>query len=352
VTRIQNFLFIVLIAGISSLNPVAIDAFLPAMPAIAHSMAIDPGALGVTLGIFTFGTAIGQIIFGPVSDRFGRKPVIVFGLSLYIVTALLAAYATNIETLSIIRFVQGIAAASGRILGVAIARDLYEREKAAKFLSNIWTISTAMPIVNPFIGSALISYFHWSSIFIYMAVFAGLMIVLMVFFFKETLVEKNPNALDASHILTNFGQIASNRTFMVYALCAAASSSALYAFLSAASDILITQLKQDPATFAWEFSVVMLGSMTGSFISGRLSSRLKINQVISIGVTITAIFGTTLLLLSLNGVFTVAAIVIPFALHRIGESIILAQSMAGAITPFPDRAGAASSLLGFIRQAE
>ena len=185
-----------------------------------------------------------------------------------------------------------------------------------------------------------------------MAVFAGLMIVLMVFFFKETLVEKNPNALDASHILTNFGQIASNRTFMVYALCAAASSSALYAFLSAASDILITQLKQDPATFAWEFSVVMLGSMTGSFISGRLSSRLKINQVISIGVTITAIFGTTLLLLSLNGVFTVAAIVIPFALHRIGESIILAQSMAGAITPFPDRAGAASSLLGFIRQAE
>ncbi|MBT5939962.1 MAG: MFS transporter, partial [Rhodospirillaceae bacterium] len=160
-TRIQNFLFIVLIAGISSLNPVAIDAFLPAMPAIAHSMAIDPGALGVTLGIFTFGTAIGQIIFGPVSDRFGRKPVIVFGLSLYIVTALLAAYATNIETLSIIRFVQGIAAASGRILGVAIARDLYEREKAAKFLSNIWTISTAMPIVNPFIGSALISYFHW-----------------------------------------------------------------------------------------------------------------------------------------------------------------------------------------------
>ncbi|MFP6711477.1 MAG: MFS transporter [Rhodospirillales bacterium] len=105
--RIQYLLLVLLVAGISSLNPVAIDTFLPAMPAIAKAMAVDPGTIGVTIGIFTIGTALGQISFGPISDRYGRKPVVVFGLLLYAAMAFVSAYATDVETLSAIRFVQG-----------------------------------------------------------------------------------------------------------------------------------------------------------------------------------------------------------------------------------------------------
>ena len=196
----KYILFITLIAGISSLNPVAIDIFLPAMPAIAQSMAVDPGTLGITLGIFTVGTASGQIIFGPVSDRFGRKPIIIFGLTLYVIAAIFALYSTNIEELSFIRFVQGIGAASGRIISVAIVRDLYAKERAARLLSNIWTVSTIVPILNPFIGSALVHYFHWSSVFLFMAIFAGTMVLLTIFFFKETSKHKDPNALNPQQL--------------------------------------------------------------------------------------------------------------------------------------------------------
>ncbi len=348
--RTQYIFIVILIAGMSSLNPVAIDTFLPAMPEIAKAMAVDPGTIGVTIGIFTLGTALGQISIGPLSDRFGRKPVMCWGLVLFVVTGLLSTYAVNVETLSAIRFLQGISAASGRILGVAIVRDIYKEERAAKLLSNIWTVGSIMPMLNPFIGSILLLHFQWSSVFIYMAVFGGLILALALLVFKETLPQKNHSALQPGHLLINFGQIASDRTFIMYTASVTFASSALYGFLAAASDLLITQLQQTPTVFAYEFALVMLGGMTGSFISGRLSVKLGIKRMLSIGVTITTIFSLILLVLALNGVFSATAIILPFALFRIGDAMISAQSMAGALSPFPDRAGAASSLLGFTRQ--
>jgi len=347
---IRYVFFVALIAGFSSLNPVAIDIFLPAMPLIALTMAVDPGTVGITLGIFAMGTAIGQIIFGPISDRFGRKPVVIFGLFLYIIAAILAPYSSNIETLSLIRFFQGIGAASGRIIGIAIVRDLHAREKAAKLLSNIWMVSTLMPIVNPFIGSILIGYFDWYSVFIFMASFAGIVMLLTIFYFKETLKKKDLEALNINSMTHNFRQILTNRSFIIYTLIASFSVSSLYGFLATASDLLISQLNQAPTTFAWQFAIVMLGSLIGSFISGRLSLKLGINKVIGIGAFITVISSLSFLVLSLSGIFTVVAIILPYTIQRMGEAMISAQSMAGSITPFPAHAGAASSLLGFFRQ--
>ena len=155
------------------------------MPAIAKAMAVDPGTLGITLGIFTVGTGFGQIIFGPISERFGRKPVIIFGLSVYILAALIASCAANIEELSLIRFIQGIGAASGRIIGAAVVRNLYDKRKAARLLSNTWMVSSMMPILNPFIGSALIHYLNRNSVFSFTAIFAGIMILLTIFFLRK-----------------------------------------------------------------------------------------------------------------------------------------------------------------------
>jgi DHA1 family bicyclomycin/chloramphenicol resistance-like MFS transporter len=350
ITRSKYILFVVLIAGISSLNPVAIDTFLPAMPAIAISLAVDPGTLGITLGIYTVGAGFGQIIFGPVSDRFGRKPLVVFGLSLYVFAAIFAFYTTSIEGLSIVRFIQGVGAASGRIIGVAVVRDLYAREKAARLLSNIWTVSTMMPIINPFIGSTLVHYFQWNSVFLFMAIFAGIMVLLTLFFFKETLKHKNLDALNPKQLFQNFLQISINRAFLAYMLISSVTMSSLYGFLATSSDLLITQLNQHPTTFAWQFAVVGVGSLTGSIISARLSIKFGINRVIKLGILITAVSSLTFFLLSLNEFFTPIAIIAPFTIQRIGEAMISTQSISGAISPFPERAGSASSLLGFFRQ--
>ena len=348
--NIRFYIFVTLVAGFSSLNPVAIDIFLPAMPAIALSMAVEPGIVGMSIGIFTIGTAIGQIMFGPISDRFGRKPVVIFGLLLYIVAAIVAPYSSNIEILSSVRFIQGVGAASGRIIAVAIVRDLHTREEAAKLLSHIWMVSTFMPIVNPFIGSILVRYFDWSSVFICMAIFAGVIVVLTVLYFKETLIQKNLNALNPIQMLGNFKTIGTNRTFLIYMLIGSISVSSLYGFLANVADLLITQYKQSPTVFAGQFAIVMLGSLIGSYISGRLSIKLGINRVIKIGILITASASTAFLILTLSGIFTVAAVILPYTIQRVGEAMISAQTMAGSISPFPQNAGAASSALGFCRQ--
>ena len=216
--------------------------------------------------------------------------------------AIIASYASNVEELSSVRFVQGIGAASGRIIGVAIVRYIYDKERTAKLLSNIWTVSSMMPILNPFIDSALVCYLHWNSVFIFMAIFAGIMIALTIFFFKETSKQKNIDALNPEQLFQNFLQIFNNRTFIAYTLIGSVAMSSLYAFLVASSDLLIIQLKQDPSTFAWQFAIVGFGSLTGSFISGRLSLKLGINLVIKIGMLITARSSLTFFLLSFNGI--------------------------------------------------
>lgn len=347
---LQLSIFVILMAGISSLNPVAVDTFLPAVPAIAQSLSVEPGTIGITLGIFTIGNAIGQITLGPMSDRFGRKPIVVLGLSLFVIAALTAPYCTNIETLSLTRLVQGIGGSAGRILSVAIVRDLYSRERAAQLLSNIWTVSTIMPILNPFIGSFLLAYFSWTSVFVYMSSFGIILILLSVFGFKETIREIDREALGFKNIILNINSIISNRIYIYYTLIGSLSVSSLYAFLSISPDLLITQLQQTPSTYAWQFAIIMCGSMIGSFISSRISVKLEINKIIGIGVLITTISGSISLILAYNGFFSPLTIVLPYFVQRIGENILTPQAMAGAVTPFPEKAGLASSILGCFRQ--
>ena len=343
-------IFVILMAGISSLNPVAVDTFLPAVPAIAQSLSVEASTIGVTLGIFTIGNAIGQITLGPMSDRFGRKPVVVLGLSLFIIAALFAPYCTNIETLSLTRLVQGIGGAAGRILSVAIVRDLYSHEKAARILSNIWTVSTLMPILNPFIGGFLLTYYSWTSVFVYMSSFGIVLILLAMFGFKETIRQIDREALEFKSIVVNIKSIISNRTYIYYTLIGSLSVSSLYAFLSISPDLLITQLQQEPSTYAWQFAIVMCGSMIGSFISSQISVRLGINQIIGIGLAITTVAGSTSFVLAYNGFFSPLTIIMPYFVQRIGENILTPQAMAGAVTPFPEKAGLASSILGCFRQ--
>ena len=207
-----------------------------------------------------------------------------------------------------------------------------------------------MPIINPMIGSILIRHFEWNSVFLFMALYAAIMLLLIIYYLQETLISKNIKALNPVMVVRNFKEISINKVFLTYTAIGSISVTSLYGFLATASDLLIKQLNQDPTSFAWQFGIVMIGSLTGSYISSRLSLKLGINRDIKLGISITVISSISFLVLSLIGIFNVAAIIIPYTIQRLGEAMISAQSMAGSISPFPQTAGAASSLLGFLRQ--
>ena len=348
--RAQYIFLVLLIGGMSALNPVAIDSFLPAIPDIAKELAVDPGTIGITIGIYTLGTALGQLFYGPLSDRFGRKPLLVTGLTLYILTGLAASFAPTIELLSLARFGQGIGAASGRILAMAIVRDKYDRERAARLLSYMMAISGIMPIIGPAIGGILVTYSSWPAVFVYMATFALMILVISGFFLRETLPEKDMNALKPFHLAMNFKTMLQDPKFLAYTACTSLSGAGLMAFLATVPNILINTLEYGTDGFAILFALVMTCNMFAAFVGGKLVMRVGIDRLLGTAMIFAGLSSLIFFSLAAAGIMTAAAIIIPFTLFKMGDAMIGPQATAGALSPFPQMAGAASSLTGSIRQ--
>lgn len=349
-SRSQYIFLVLLIGGMSALNPVAIDSFLPAVPEIAKELAVDPGTIGVTIGVYMLGTALGQLCYGPLSDRYGRKPLLIVGLTMYIGTGLAASFAPNIEMLSLARFGQGVGAACGRILAMAIVRDKYDRESAARLLSYMMAVSGVMPVIGPAVGSILIAHFAWPSVFMYMAVFALIVLAVSSLFLRETLAEKDLNAIKPFHLAVNFWTMLSNRQFLAYTAISSLSGAGLIAFLASVPDILINTLEQGTGGFSALFAILMIFNMAAAFTGGKLVMRVGIDRLIATAMIFAALFAMVFFGLAAADIMTVAAILIPFTTFKMCDAMIGPQATAGALSPFPEMAGAASSLIGFIRQ--
>lgn len=350
-TRSYYIFFIILIGGISALNPVSLDVFLPAIPAISKELAVAPGIVGMSVGIYALGTAIGQLFYGPASDKYGRKPALIFGLVLFIFGALAAVFSTTFEWLALARFIQGLGAASGRILAIAIIRDKYDNEEASRLLSYMMGVSGVMPIIGPLIGSVLISHLGWPSVFIYMALFGFIVAILSGTVFLETLNTKNSQATNPVEMINNFKTIAQNQVFIRYTICGSLSGSGLYVFLSSAPEIIINTYEQGVLGFSYLFAFVMTCNAMSAFLGGRLVMRYGIHKMLSTALLCSSTSTIILFALSIYGFSNVIAIILPFTVFKMSDTIIGAQSTAKALGPFPDNAGAASSLIGFIRQS-
>ena len=344
-------LFVLMVGGMSALNPVSIDSFLPAIPHIAKELAVSPSIVGMSIGIYALGTAIGQLFYGPASDCFGRKPSLFFGLSLFIASAIAAAFAQSFEWLAIARFTQGLGAASGRILAMAIVRDKYKDEDAAKLLSYMMAVSGIMPIIGPSVGSILMSHLGWQSILIYMAIFGGVIGILSSMFLSETNLEKKPDAIHPHNLIINFRLILKSRIFLAYTACCALSGSGLYAFLSAAPNMIINTLGQGTMGFSYIFATIMTLNALSSLLGGHLVARYGIEKLISYALITSFLSVLVMAFLATSGIMTVVAIIAPFTIFKMSDTIIGSLATARALTPFPENAGAASSLIGFIRQS-
>ena len=265
-------------------------------------------------------------------------------------TGLAASFAPTIELLSLARFGQGIGAASGRILAMAIVRDKYDRERAARLLSYMMAISGIMPIIGPAIGGILVTYSSWPAVFVYMATFALMILVISGFFLRETLPEKDMNALKPFHLAMNFKTMLQDPKFLAYTACTSLSGAGLMAFLATVPNILINTLDYGTDGFAILFALVMTCNMLAAFVGGKLVMRVGIDRLLGIAMIFAGLSSLIFFSLAAVGIMTAAAIIIPFTLFKMSDAMIGPQATAGALSPFPRMAGAASSLTGSIRQ--
>mgnify|MGYP003626862049 FL=1 len=346
----DNAGFAALLALTTVATATGIDGILPLMPAIGAAFGATQAEVQLTLTAFMLGIAIGQLVHGPISDRFGRKPAILGGLVLNAVATAACAMATSIEMLMVFRFVHGIAASSGWLIARAVVRDRHERGEAARVISVMMVFHGMSPLIAPIVGAHLTVAYGWQAMFVFLSVYAVCVTGIFGTIFRETIGRKDPNALRPGPILRNFAEVSRSPSFWSYTACAAASYGILFAFLGTSSHVIITYFGETETRYSYMFAGCMVGSLSGMLMGARLVGRFGVDRLLRWGVGIATAFGLVLAGLAWASVDHWLAVIGPMLFCMISFAFIFPQSIAGALQPFPHIAGSASSLVGFMQQ--
>jgi MFS transporter, DHA1 family, multidrug resistance protein len=336
----------VCLALLTALGPLSTDMYLPSLPAIARELRATTAQTQGTLSIFLLGFAAGQFVYGPVSDKVGRKPVMLAGLALFIAASLACTLAPSVEVLTAARFVQALGASGPIVLGRAVVRDLYEGPRAGRELSRMGTVMGLVPAIAPIGGGLLQEWSGWRSTFA-VTVLLGLALgAVVVALLPETLRKRAAAPLSFANVLRGFGSLLRHPGYRVYVALCSLAYGGLFAFISGSSFVLQGVYGLEELPYAFSFAFVVLGYIAGTLLAQRLVVRRGLDGTIALGVAAMALGGGAMLVLVLWGAPSLLAITAPMAVYTAGVGLTMPQTLAAAMMPFPDRAGAASSLLG------
>ncbi|MDG2034867.1 MAG: multidrug effflux MFS transporter [Rhodospirillales bacterium] len=345
--RTAYLLMASLLGAMAMLGPLSIDIVLPVLPTMARELGEPMGRIEWSMTAIFTGGAMGQLLFGPLSDRYGRKPVILIALVLFTISTIAVSRATTLEPIIFWRFIQGLVMASGRIIANAAARDQFDRERLGKLISLIFLVSVSASVVNPLIGGFMVTYFGWQSVFLVMTGYGVALILAVMFFFTETIHQKDSTALRPLRILLNFSHALKNREFKICLLSGGFAVAGFVAFLSASSGVAKSAFGLTAQEYSYAFAGVVGTFLIVSIFSNRFVERVGSHRFIIIGGFLEAIGGLSMLVFALTGSTQPISLFGPMALFVVGFSFLYPLSTAKALNPFKAIAGTASSLLGF-----
>jgi len=344
------FLLTIVLGAVATTAPLGIAGFLPATRDAAAALGTDAAGIQVTLGAFTIGIALGQIVHGPLSDRIGRRRAILGAVALMVVASLGAAAAPSLDALIAWRVVQGFAAASGMTVARAIVRDLFAREAAARVMSYMTVVTGLGPILFPIIGGLLAVGMGWRAVPAFAAAFVAVAGLAFAAIGPETNVRRDASAIARTRLIVAWRTVLADPTFRRYLFCNCCANIGLFAFLSASPKIVMATIGVAPDRYGAYFAATTVFFGGGAFAAGRLVGRFGIDAIVIAGAIVAVSGGIALAALALAGVTTVAAVMAPVAVFLLGYGLLVPCATAGALTPFPHIAGAASSVMGLAQQ--
>jgi DHA1 family bicyclomycin/chloramphenicol resistance-like MFS transporter len=345
-TPLRLLALLIAMAGVSSLS---LNILVPAIPGLAAKLAADPASVQLAVSLYLMGLAAAQLVFGPLADRFGRRPVVLAGLALATGASTAAIFAASITSLVLARIAQSLGASTGQTIGRAIIRDLYDREHAASMIGLVTSVVVLMPMVAPLIGGVLDTLFGWEAIFAFTAIVSFTVFAWAVLELPET---RNASLAPASprHFRADVGALAASPRFFGYALCAGLGSAPFFSFLGGAPHVVVTMLERTSAEYGLWFFIPSIGFMAGNFAVSRLTARLGVDALIwwGIALTIAGCLLNVFVYIALPG-WEMATIFLPQIVIGFGNGLLLPTSVAGAVSIRPQVAGTASGVTGFIQ---
>lgn len=341
-------LLTIILASLSTVAPFSIDTYLPSFPSIAYELNASALQMQQSMSLYMLGFAIMTLFAGSLSDALGRRDITIVALFIYALASLGCSYATDIDTFLWLRFLQGVAASVGMVVGRAVVRDMYSGDDAQRMMSNVLFFFAMAPALAPIVGGALEVSFGWRAIFIFL-MFFGLAIMLLVYFkLPETLPKEQRHSMHPLILLKNYGHAVTHFRFTGIAFIISLSFAGFFVYITASPRILFTHLGFAPDQFYLMFVPVVIGIMTGSFASGRLSGRVSSLTLIKAGFVIMAV-ATLFNLLQAWLLPTMAvAVIAPVVLYGVGVSLSLPALTVLGLDQLPGHRGLASSLQSFI----
>jgi DHA1 family bicyclomycin/chloramphenicol resistance-like MFS transporter len=336
---------LLLLGLLIALPALGTDLFVPSLPALAQSLGAPVSAGQMTLTAYFVGLAGGMLVWGPLSDRFGRRPVLVAGLATMLAASLAASLMESIAGVAAARLAQGLAMSSGAVVVRSIVRDLHAHEQAARLLARVTIVFSVVPIAAPLAGAQLAGGWGWQAVFWGMALAAAALLAAVLAWLRETAPSPRPS-IHPLAVGRSFAALACDPRLLPPYLLMLSTQMGLLAWVSNSAFTLVRGFGVSTTAYGWMFALVMVGQITGAWSSSRLVLRLGMARLMRAGTLIT--FGAGLLLAALAwaGVSHWAAVVLPFAVFLYGSALILPNATSVALSPFPGSAGAVSSLLG------
>jgi DHA1 family bicyclomycin/chloramphenicol resistance-like MFS transporter len=335
----------VLLGLLLALTPLGTDAYLPALPAIAEAFGAPVSSVQLTITTFFLGIAGGQLAWGPLSDRYGRKPVLVAGLALYLAATLACSGAESVGAIVFWRFVQGLGMSSGPVIARTIVRDLYNHEQAAGMLARMMIVFSIVPMAAPLLGAQLLAWWGWRAPFGLLAFMAVALLAGVAAGLRETApAQRSP--MSPARILAIFRETLRERRFTAPYLLMLFSQVGIFAFVTNSAFVLVKALGLSPREYSVLFAVVMIGQISGAWFTSRMVMRLGIGGMLRFGTRVGCGAGLLTAALAWAGVTHWLAIALPCMAYMFSASCVMPNATASALSPFKSNAGTVSSLMG------
>jgi DHA1 family bicyclomycin/chloramphenicol resistance-like MFS transporter len=340
--------WIVLMGALTAIGPLSIDMYLPAFPAIGKEFdALSQVEL--SLASFFTGLALGQLFYGPISDRVGRKPPLYFGLSLFLVASIGAATSPDIHSLIGWRFTQGLGGCAGMVISRAVVRDRCSPQDAAKAFSLLMLVMGLAPILAPLLGGVVVTLSGWRTIFFILAVFAGSCLIAIRLLLKESHAVTRTTSLARHKVLQDYLHLLSDKAFMRYTLSSSLAFTGMFAYIAGSPYVLMQLHHIPPQHYGWVFGSNAIGLIGASQLNARLLQRHDMHTLLHYGVLSVALAGTSLAGLALSGWLPLPLLLMGLFIFIASLGFISPNASAAALAHQGHRAGTASALMGALQ---
>lgn len=346
---ISPLVLYLLLGALGGLTPLAIDMYLPAIPALARELGTTIDGAQLTVSAFLAGFAVGQLFYGPMADSFGRKPVIIAGLIMFALASVGCALAETLPQLLLFRVLQAAGGAAGAVVVNALLRDMFEKEAFSRAMSFVILVMTLAPLAAPILGGYITAHGSWQAIFWLLVVVSLAVAVLMMVSIPETLSPERRQPLQLGRVVGNYGQVLKSRPAMGYVLCGAFASAGMFSFLSGSPYVYIEYFGVPTQHYGWLFGLNVLLMMVVTFANSKLVRGIGSEHMLRHGLMILPVAGIALVVCSLTGFGGLWGVVIPVMFYVGHISLVGANAMTGLLSHFSQAAGTAAALAGTLR---